>query len=118
MVYHVWLGRVSGDVDVFFVISGFLVTGQLFRAASRGRIEFRPLWGRVIKRWFPAAMTVLLVITVASIVVLPQTRWVPAKSIPWSDQAAAVVDHGFEPRAVRARTGGTGGTDGAPVRGL
>lgn len=75
VVYHVWLGRVSGGVDVFFVLSGFLVTGQLFRAAGRGRIEFRPLWGRMIKRLFPAAMTALLVITAASILLLPQTRW-------------------------------------------
>lgn len=75
VIYHVWLGRVSGGVDVFFVISGFLVTGQLLRAAQRGRIQFRPLWGRMVKRLVPAAMTVLLVITAASILLLPQTRW-------------------------------------------
>ena len=59
VIYHVWLGRISGGVDVFFLISGFLITGQLYRARSRGRIEFRPLWGRMIKRLFPAALTVL-----------------------------------------------------------
>jgi peptidoglycan/LPS O-acetylase OafA/YrhL len=75
IVYHVWSNRVSGGVDVFFVISGFLVTGQLVRAAGRGRIDFRPMWGRMIKRLFPAAMTVLLVTAAACVVLLPQTRW-------------------------------------------
>lgn len=75
VVYHVWLGRISGGVDVFFLISGFLITGQLFRAAGRGRIEFRPLWGRMIKRLFPAAVTVLLAVVGLGILLLPQDRW-------------------------------------------
>ncbi|OXM53051.1 acyltransferase family protein [Amycolatopsis alba] len=75
VVYHVWLGRISGGVDAFFLISGFLVTGQLYRAASRGKIEYRPMWGRMIKRLFPAALTVLLLVIAASTVLLPQNRW-------------------------------------------
>lgn len=75
VVYHVWLGRVSGGVDVFFVLTGFLITGQLFRAAGRGPIAFRPLWSRMVRRLFPAATTVLLVTTAAAVLLLPQTRW-------------------------------------------
>ncbi|MBB5957934.1 peptidoglycan/LPS O-acetylase OafA/YrhL [Saccharothrix tamanrassetensis] len=75
VVYHVWLGRVSGGVDVFFVISGFLVTGQLVRATAKGRIAFVPLWGRMVKRLFPAALTVLLVVMAVSVVALPGSRW-------------------------------------------
>ncbi|WP_084037318.1 acyltransferase family protein [Haloechinothrix halophila] len=75
VVYHVWLGRVSGGVDVFFVITGFLIVGQLFRASDRGGIRFGSMWARMIKRLFPAALTVLLSIMVASLVWLPEQRW-------------------------------------------
>lgn len=75
VVYHVWFGRVSGGVDVFFLISGFLLTGQLVRAVSRGGIGFRPMWGRMIKRLFPTALTVLAVVMVVSVFALPEYRW-------------------------------------------
>ncbi|MGB3443921.1 MAG: acyltransferase family protein [Actinophytocola sp.] len=75
IVYHVWLDRVSGGVDVFIMISGFLLTGQLTRAVTRGRIEFRPLWGRMVKRLFPAALTVLVAVMAVSLIVLPEPRW-------------------------------------------
>ncbi|WP_433271165.1 acyltransferase family protein [Actinosynnema sp. CS-041913] len=75
VVYHVWLGRVSGGVDVFFLISGFLVTGQLLRAAAGDGIAFRPLWGRMVTRLFPAALTVLTVVLVTGFVLLPENQW-------------------------------------------
>ncbi|QBQ60958.1 acyltransferase family protein [Saccharomonospora xinjiangensis] len=76
VVYHVWLGRVSGGVDVFFFVSGFLITGQLFRASVRGRIEFRPFWGRMFKRLFPAALTVIVVSAGVALLWLPEHRWI------------------------------------------
>ena len=75
VVYHVWLGRVSGGVDVFFLITGFLITGQLFRARLRGGIEFRPMWGRMIKRLLPASTVVLLATMALAVVFLPEQRW-------------------------------------------
>lgn len=37
VVYHVWLDRVSGGVDVFFLVTGFLLTAQLVRGAPAAR---------------------------------------------------------------------------------
>ncbi|WP_024874484.1 acyltransferase family protein [Saccharomonospora piscinae] len=76
VVYHVWLDRISGGVDVFFFVSGFLITGQLFRASLRGRIEFQPFWGRMFKRLFPAALTVLVASMGAALLFLPEHRWI------------------------------------------
>ena len=75
VVYHVWLGRVSGGVDVFFLLSGFLMTGQLVRAAEARGIDFGALWARMIRRLFPAALVVLTVTMAVSVVVLPENRW-------------------------------------------
>jgi peptidoglycan/LPS O-acetylase OafA/YrhL len=62
------IGRPSGGfigVDIFFVISGFLITGLLLREKERsGRISLREFYYRRVKRILPAALTVT-VVTVA-----------------------------------------------------
>ncbi|OLR92003.1 acyltransferase family protein [Actinokineospora bangkokensis] len=75
VVYHVWLGRVSGGVDVFFVISGFLVTAQLVRAATGPGIRFGAHWARTLKRLVPSSVVVLLSVLVAAVALLPENRW-------------------------------------------
>ncbi|GAA4559619.1 acyltransferase family protein [Pseudonocardia xishanensis] len=75
VVYHVWFGRVSGGVDVFFLISGFLLTGQLVRAAGRGTLRFGAQWARQAARLLPAAFTVLLGAVAAGWLLLPEARW-------------------------------------------
>ena len=76
---HLWPGAVTGGfigVDVFFVISGFLITDHLFRElSSRGRIGLREFYARRIRRLLPAALLVLAVTLVGVVLLLPVTRW-------------------------------------------
>lgn len=75
VVYHVWPTVLPGGfvgVDVFFVISGFLITAHLLREQeAKGRISLRHFWARRIRRLLPAAFTVLAVCVVLAFTVLP-----------------------------------------------
>lgn len=58
-------------VDIFFVISGYLISGILLREAkATGRISFRQFYIRRMKRILPAAALVLSVTVTASYVIL------------------------------------------------
>ncbi|WP_449283282.1 acyltransferase family protein [Leucobacter sp.] len=75
VVFHLAPKALPGGyigVDVFFVISGFLITGHLLREVTRnGRIDLLEFWARRARRLLPAAFLVLLVSTVAVYLVLP-----------------------------------------------
>ncbi|HMS27051.1 MAG TPA: acyltransferase family protein [Burkholderiaceae bacterium] len=47
-------------VDIFFVISGFLISSIIFENLNRGSFSFLEFYGRRIKRIFPALILVLL----------------------------------------------------------
>jgi peptidoglycan/LPS O-acetylase OafA/YrhL len=59
-------------VDVFFVISGFLITGMLLREyETTGRISLSNFYARRVRRLLPASALVLVVTLIASIFILP-----------------------------------------------
>lgn len=76
---HLWPTRLSGGyvgVDVFFVISGFLITGHLFSELSRtGRIALGRFYARRIRRLLPAALLVLAASSLLVAIFLPYARW-------------------------------------------
>ena len=47
-------------VDIFFVISGFLISTIIFENIAQGHFSFLQFYGRRIRRIFPALFTVLL----------------------------------------------------------
>ncbi|MGP6177012.1 acyltransferase family protein [Microbacterium sp. A196] len=70
VLYHFWPGRLSGGyvgVDIFFVISGFLITGHLARElSSTGRVNLGQFWARRARRLLPASLLVLLFCAIVS----------------------------------------------------
>lgn len=63
-------------VDVFFVISGFLITGQLLRQYERtGRISFRDFYKRRLKRILPASLLVLAVTIICAKLIFNSSRF-------------------------------------------
>ena len=59
-------------VDVFFVISGFLITGMLWRETGRtGTVSLRRFWAARARRLLPASVLVGIITAVASAMLLP-----------------------------------------------
>lgn len=87
---HAGIGLVHGGyvgIDVFFVISGFLITGQLLGELARtGRISLTRFYARRMTRLLPAATLVVLGALIAA------WHWMPpltVKAISWDALAAA-----------------------------
>lgn len=79
LAYHLEPRLVPGGfigVDVFFAISGFLITGHLLREVRRtGRIDLPGFWAARVRRILPAAFAVILAVLAATLVLLPATQW-------------------------------------------
>jgi peptidoglycan/LPS O-acetylase OafA/YrhL len=73
--YHYRFGRVHGGntgVDVFFVISGFVITSMLLRErAASERTSLADFYARRVRRILPAATVTLLATLVVSWLLLP-----------------------------------------------
>jgi peptidoglycan/LPS O-acetylase OafA/YrhL len=78
VLYHLYSSALPGGfagVDVFFVISGFLITGHLWRSCQEsGRVSLVDFWGRRVRRLVPAAALVLAVTWGMSYLLLPASR--------------------------------------------
>ncbi|MCV7347663.1 acyltransferase family protein [Mycolicibacterium rhodesiae] len=76
VLFHAAVPGISGGfvgVDVFFVISGFLITGLLWRKASTtGGVRLRSFYGARARRLLPAsAMVAIITVTVSAILMNP-----------------------------------------------
>jgi peptidoglycan/LPS O-acetylase OafA/YrhL len=71
-LYHAGFGFHGGyvGVDVFFVLSGFLITGLIVRDLEAGSFSLAGFWERRVRRILPAATAMVLVTLAVGLVVL------------------------------------------------
>ncbi|MFC7877364.1 acyltransferase family protein [Isoptericola sp. NPDC057391] len=88
VVYHVRPDLLPGGfigVDVFFVISGFLITGHLLREVrSTGRVSLAAFWAARARRILPAGLVVLAAVALTCTLVLPASEWAQVQRQLWA----------------------------------
>lgn len=68
LIYHAFPTLLTGGfvgVDIFFVISGYLISGLIIKKIQSGSFSFSDFYARRVKRIFPALVLMLIATTVA-----------------------------------------------------
>lgn len=78
VLYHFGFGVFSGGfvgVDVFFVISGFLITSIIAREIGAGRFSFVDFWARRARRIIPALTVMMLATLLVGWLLMPASDY-------------------------------------------
>ena len=60
-------------VDIFFVISGYLITLHISESLSTGEFRFSTFYLRRVRRLFPAIFVTLILTSIAALFILPKS---------------------------------------------
>ena len=75
-IYHIWFDRVSGGVDVFLLISAYLMTRSLTGRAERGNRTNAPRFLlRKFARLLPSASAAIVLALAAVLLLMPASMW-------------------------------------------
>ena len=78
VLFHIWMGTVSGGVDIFLALSGFFLIGSLGRSISSGKaIQLKARLSRIFKRLVPPMAIVSAAVGVLTALFLPKVQWQP-----------------------------------------
>ncbi|MBR1209896.1 acyltransferase family protein [Bradyrhizobium sp. JYMT SZCCT0180] len=92
VIFHLG-GPISGGfvgVDVFFVISGFLITKIIIQDIDSGSFSFSAFYARRIRRIFPALLVMLTIVLVSgAFLLMPGDYEVTARSVLYASVSAS-----------------------------
>lgn len=79
VVYHLWPVLLPAGfigVDIFFVISGYLISSHMMTERTQtGRFDLGAFYVRRVRRILPAASLVVVATALLGLAVLPELRW-------------------------------------------
>ncbi|MDB6062107.1 MAG: hypothetical protein JWM78_2210 [Verrucomicrobiaceae bacterium] len=84
VLYHVGLSIFSGGfvgVDIFFVISGYLITQIILKEIRNGEFSMLRFYERRIRRIYPAVLGLTIFVVIAAALLLPAQQF---KSVGWT----------------------------------
>ncbi|MFE7629791.1 acyltransferase family protein, partial [Kocuria sp. NPDC057446] len=91
VAFHVWTEKVSGGVDVFFVLSAFLLTGSFLRRIEHGRpLAVPAYWVRTFARLIGPVAVLLLAVLAAVLALFPPSRWGELLTQAWGSLSYTV----------------------------
>lgn len=102
VVFHFFPSTIPGGfigVDVFFVISGFLITSLLIREVQQtGTVSLSRFYVRRVRRLMPAALTTTVATMLAAVVIVGPVQLVSIlKDAAWTSAYLANVHFGMNP---------------------
>ena len=74
-LYHVWLHRVSGGVDVFFVVAAYFMIAGLTRREPLRLHHLTDYYASTARRVVPGTALVVVVTTLAALLLMPEPDW-------------------------------------------
>lgn len=98
LLFHAHFAIIKGGfagVDIFYVLSGFFITGLLLREYEESnRISLAEFYARRIRRLMPAATLVLLATLIASFFILPKIL-IPGVAVDTTAAAVFIANMNF-----------------------
>ena len=88
VLYHAGIWQIPGGflgVDIFFVLSGFLITSLLLDEATRtGALDRANFYLRRLRRIVPALISILIFAVIAAALWAPDTAYGVRRDLPWA----------------------------------
>lgn len=73
VLFHIFVGKVSGGVDIFLLLAGYFFLGSQLRYASRPDASLNPWWPiwRTLRRLVPTLAVMLAACVIAALTIVP-----------------------------------------------